>query len=134
MDEAPSSRPRPDAGPDALRHGPHAHVVPLKVLVAVFATLVVLTVLTVAAIRIDLGPGNLWLAMSIATVKALVVALWFMHLRYDRLFHGFVFLLGLFFAALFIGITLIDTMQYEPDKLPGYAPAVEQGPGITEHP
>lgn len=132
MTEARSKQPRPDAPPDAISRGPHAHIVPLRTLVAVFVTLGVLTILTVAATRVDLGAGNLLLALGIATVKATIVALWFMHLRWDRPFLWVVFLSGLFMAAIFIGITLIDTLAYRPDLLPGYAPAIEQGPVTTQ--
>ena len=46
------------------------HVVPLKVLVTVWAALVALTWLTVAITWFDLGTLNLWAALAIATVKA----------------------------------------------------------------
>ena len=67
-------------------HGAEAgHVVPVRVLLGVWAILVVLTVATVAVTRVDFGPGtNLWIAMGIATVKASLVLLYFMHLRYDQ--------------------------------------------------
>lgn len=110
------------ADPAAL----HVHVVPPRILLAVWAGLLVLTVATVAATWIDLGAGNLWLAMAIATVKAAMVALWFMHLRYDRLFLGLVFLGALAFVLLFVGLALTDTQAYRPDLIPGYAPGVGQ--------
>jgi cytochrome c oxidase subunit 4 len=58
---------------------PH-HQAPLGMYFAVFAALMILTVLTVWVSRIDLGHGmNTFVAMAIAIVKALVVILWFMH-------------------------------------------------------
>jgi cytochrome c oxidase subunit 4 len=57
---------------------PH-HQAPLTVYFAVFATLMVLTVLTVWVSRIDLGALNTTVAMAIAILKATVVILWFMH-------------------------------------------------------
>ncbi|MFV1967341.1 MAG: cytochrome C oxidase subunit IV family protein [Pirellulaceae bacterium] len=93
------------------------HVVPFQVLVAVFVTLLVLTFATVAATGFDLGPFNLWLAMGIATIKASLVALYFMHLRYDHPFHGLILVTGLCFLALFLGLVLLDTFQYQPDIL-----------------
>jgi len=92
-----------------------AHIVPFRTLAIVFAILVVLTVLTVAAVYVDLGNFNLYLAMTIATVKAMLVALYFMHLRYDRPFHGLVFFAALMFVLLFVGIVLTDTQHYQPD-------------------
>jgi cytochrome c oxidase subunit IV len=49
--------------------------------VAIWLTLLAGTALTVVAARIDLGPFNAAVALTIATVKALLVALFFMHIR-----------------------------------------------------
>lgn len=57
---------------------PH-HQAPLGAYFAVFAALMVLTVITVAVSRIDLGAFNTAVAMAIAVIKATVVILWFMH-------------------------------------------------------
>ena len=91
------------------------HVVPVVVLLAVFAVLMILTVTTVAATWIDLGALNLWIAMGIATVKAALVALFFMHLLYDHPFNSLVFVVALVFLCLFVGITLLDTIEYQPE-------------------
>ena len=104
----------------------HVHVVPMKVLLAVWGALVVLTVLTVAATWVDLGRFNLLLALAIATVKASLVVLYFMHMRYDRPFNAVVFVAALLFVALFVGITLIDTSAYQPELIPGYAPGMQR--------
>ncbi len=95
-------------------HGLVSHVVPAIVLVAVFAALIVLTGITLAATWVDLGPWNLVVAMAIATVKAALVALYFMHLRYDHPFHGLLFVAALVFLALFLVPTLQDTVDTEP--------------------
>ena len=47
----------------------------------VFAALLVLTATTVAVSKVDLGPFNVVVAMSIATMKASLVLWFFMHLR-----------------------------------------------------
>jgi cytochrome c oxidase subunit 4 len=104
----------------------HVHVMPVRVLLAVWAALMVLTVVTVAVTWVDLGNFNLWIAMAIATVKATLVVLYFMHMRYDRPFNAVVFVSALAFVALFIGIALIDTGAYQPELIPGYAPAMQQ--------
>ena len=106
--------------------GPHAHVVPLRILLAVFAALIALTVLTVAVTYVDLGGAALWVALLIAGVKVTLVALYFMHLRYDWLFHGFIFLGAVLFVVLFIGLALVDTAAYRPEMIPGFAPGIEQ--------
>ena len=64
--------------------------------------------------------------MAIATVKATLVALYFMHLRYDRPFNAVVFVSALVFVTLFVGIALIDTAAYQPELIPGYAPGMQQ--------
>jgi cytochrome c oxidase subunit 4 len=104
----------------------HVHAVPLWLLLAVFLALIVLTVVTVAVTKVDLGKANLWIAMLIAGIKATLVALYFMHLRWDKLFHGIIFLGAIAFVVLFIGIALMDTQAYHPDIIPGYAPGIEQ--------
>jgi cytochrome c oxidase subunit 4 len=93
-----------------------AHVVPVAVLLTVFAVLMALTVATLAAATwVHLGPWNLWIALGIATVKASLVALYFMHLRYDNRFYALIFVTALVFLALFLVLTLMDTLQYAPD-------------------
>lgn len=97
-------------------HG-HAlgHVLPVRVLVGVFGALLFLTVITVLAAQVHFGSKeiNLAIAMLIATVKASLVVLYFMHIRYDRLFHGVMISSGLLAAVLFVAFTLVDRSQYE---------------------
>lgn len=102
----------------------HVHVVPLSVLLATLAALILLTGVTVAATWFDLGNFNLWIAMAIATIKASLVILYFMHLRYDRPVNGLVLISALLFVAIFIGVALMDTKAYEHELIPGYAPAL----------
>jgi len=109
----------------AASHG-LAHVMPLGLLAAVWIGLVILTVATVGVTKFDLGGANLWIAMAIATVKASLVALYFMHLRYDRPINAIVFITALLFLTLFVGLALTDTRAYQPEMIPGYAPAMER--------
>jgi cytochrome c oxidase subunit 4 len=104
----------------------HPHVVPLRLLAAVFASLIALTVLTVAVTYVDLGAANLWVAMLIAGVKAALVAGIFMHLAFDKSIYAVVFFSSILFVVLFIGIVLIDTAAYLPELIDGYAPDVPQ--------
>ena len=89
-------------------HSSLGHVVPVWLLAAVFGALLVLTCLTVAVAHVDLGNMNLYLALGIATVKASLVVLFFMHLFWDRPFNAMIFIGCLLFVSLFIGITLTD--------------------------
>jgi cytochrome c oxidase subunit 4 len=92
-----------------------AHVMPVRILVGVFLALMVLTVITVGVTAFDFGEFNLWVAIIIATVKACLVALYFMHLRYDSPFNSFIFVCALGFLGLFLIITMMDAVQYTPD-------------------
>jgi cytochrome c oxidase subunit 4 len=64
---------------DHIGHAPAHHRSSLVSYFVVFATLMILTILTVWVSRIDLGALNTTVAMAIAIVKATVVILWFMH-------------------------------------------------------
>ena len=76
----------------------------------VYIALVILTVVTVLVSYVDLGMMNVVVALLIASVKASLVALVFMHLRSeDRLVWGFA-LVPIAFLALIILGTLVDTM------------------------
>jgi cytochrome c oxidase subunit IV len=108
-----------------IEHGETAHAVPIRTLLLVLATLLVLTWATVAATWFDLGSMNLWLALGIATAKATLVLLYFMHLRYDAPVNAIVFVVALLFLALFVGLALLDTTTYQPDLIPNYAPGIK---------
>jgi cytochrome c oxidase subunit IV len=110
-DQSPTA---PHPAPAPGHAAPHAHAVPAKVLLGVFGALLVLTFLTVAARRIDLGHFNIVLALAIAVVKAGLVALFFMHLRYDNLFNGVILIVAMLFVMLFISLALMDTQEYQP--------------------
>ncbi|HXY02457.1 MAG TPA: cytochrome C oxidase subunit IV family protein [Terriglobales bacterium] len=58
------------------------HIVSSKIYFAIWATLMCLTVITASVAFIDLGPFNTVVCLVIATVKALLVVLFFMHVKY----------------------------------------------------
>jgi cytochrome c oxidase subunit 4 len=106
--------------PDSAAHGPGVgHRIPLTVLAATLLALLALTVLTVSVTLVpwlDFGrAGNLWIALGIATAKATLVALYFMHLRYERPFNAVVLVTALVFVMLFCSIVLMDSRIYQPD-------------------
>src|SRR5258706_13687111 len=111
-----------------------SHVASIKVLTATGGTLLCLTLVTVLATKIDFGANiNLAIAMAIAVLKATLVILFFMHLRYDRLFHSVVFVAAILAASLFVGFTLMDTNQYQQTNIwnPDAPPAAPFGPRPT---
>src|SRR4051812_9577681 len=118
---------------DDAHHG-ISHVAAAKVLLATGGTLLFLTVVTVLATKIDFGANiNLAIAMVIAVTKATLVVLFFMHLRYDRLFHTVVFVSAICAASLFVGFTLMDSSQYQHTNIwqPSEPPAAPVGPRPT---
>lgn len=101
------------------------HVVPAPILLRVWGALLFLTVVTVGVTWVNLGPLSVPVAIGIATIKAILVALFFMHLKYDRPFNAVVLVSSIFFVILFLGLALLDTLHYREDLIPGYAPALE---------
>ncbi len=87
------------------------HVLPLRIYLMVFGALLVLTVITVRVSYFNFGTWNLIVAMAVATVKASLVALFFMHLKYDEKFNAVLFLGSLAFLGIFFVLTLADTMH-----------------------
>lgn len=104
----------PAGHPSHTDHGPH-HVLPLWLLVGTWAALMALTILTVGSSQFDLGYFDLPVAMGIATVKALLVLLIFMHLGFDKSFHSLLIFGSLLFVFLFISFTVLDRGQYQGD-------------------
>jgi cytochrome c oxidase subunit IV len=95
-----------------------AHPVPLSILLGTFAALMILTLLTVAATWVDLGVANIWVALAIAVIKGGLVAMYFMHLRWDSPFNGIVLIAALFFVALFVGSVVLDAREYRANYQP----------------
>lgn len=101
---------------DEHGHGEfHAHVMPIPVLLGVFFALLGLTALTVWSSTFPLGSWDVTLAMLIATVKALLICLFFMHMLYDKPLNVMAFLSSIIFMALFIGLSLSDYGEYKPE-------------------
>ncbi len=108
-----------------------AHPLPLWILFTVFFALVFLTILTVAQSNFSdlFGSYDVAVVMVIATVKALLVALFFMHLAFDKPFNLIVFASSFVFVGLFVIFTLSDSrltspaFEAAPDEM--VAPIVE---------
>jgi len=111
-------------GGSAHGHGGVGHVAPLRALIGTGVALLILTVLTVITAEIDLGAANVYLALAIAVLKGSLVALFFMHLRWDRPFNGIVFVGSLAFVALFLALSMTDTAEYQPTLKKGDAKLV----------
>jgi cytochrome c oxidase subunit IV len=88
-------------------HGEH-HIVPIPVYLKVFAALMILLVLTLLAAAVDLGPWNIVLAMTIAVIKAAIVVLYFMHVRYSSSLVQFFAGATFFWLLIMFVLTLSD--------------------------
>ena len=87
------------------------HVLKIRVYLIVAALLLLLTIATVVVSTIDFGPWNLIIALSIAAIKATLVALFFMHLKYDNRIYSVVFVGAILFLGIFITFTMFDTLN-----------------------
>ena len=88
----------------------HAHHGGPKIYLLVLGVLVALTVITVLAAGVNFGStsANVIIAMAIASVKASLVALFFMHLRWDKPLNATIFVGGLCFLGIMLTFTFMD--------------------------
>jgi len=87
------------------------HITPLRTYLVIGASLLILTAITVGLSFIHFGAFNLVIAMLIASVKATLVAMFFMHLYYDNKLFTAIFSIALIFVSVFIILTMFDTLQ-----------------------
>lgn len=86
------------------------HTVPLRVYFAVFGALLVFTFITVWVAFIDLGVMNNVIMLTIACTKALLVILYFMHVRYSSRLTWVFVAAGFFWLLILLVFTLSDYM------------------------
>jgi cytochrome c oxidase subunit 4 len=95
------------------------HKIPTRIYYLVFATLVLLTLLTVEVAFYDLGLLSFWVALGIASTKGTLVVLYFMHVRYSSGLTGIFVASGFTFLAIMLLFFLIDQYsrdwQFQPD-------------------
>ena len=60
-----------------------------------------------------LGSLNIIVAMGVATIKATLVSLYFMHLRWDRPFNAIILVGSFLFLGIFLGFALLETGEYK---------------------
>ena len=86
-----------------------AHIVTKKIYIAVWASLMVLTVVTAAVSRIDLKEASAVVALIIATTKASLVVLFFMGVKYiSQRMTKVVIVAGLFWLGILIALSMTD--------------------------
>jgi cytochrome c oxidase subunit IV len=84
------------------------HVVSPKIYVVILLALLLGTFLTVAAAVRDFGPWNIVIALAIATTKAALVVLYFMHARYSPKRTQLVIISGVFWLGILLFMTMSD--------------------------
>lgn len=88
----------------------HEHISPYKEHFGTWAALVLLTLMTVfvSAFGADLSTLTVVTALLIATIKALAVALYFMHLKYEAKIYRAWMIVVMFLFAFFLFMVILD--------------------------
>lgn len=100
-----------DSGPAARHdtgHDAEHHAVPVRINMLVWAALMLLTAITVGVTAYDFGFLNVVVALTVATTKAGLVILWFMHLRYEGTVIRLMVFTAFVILAIAIGFTFFD--------------------------
>jgi cytochrome c oxidase subunit 4 len=90
------------------------HIVSPKIYLAIFFTLMAGTAITVWAAFQNYGPFNIVIALAIASFKATLVVLYFMHARYSPKRTHLVILCSIFWLAIMLALTLTDYTMRAP--------------------
>ncbi|NUQ28267.1 MAG: oxidase [Acidobacteriaceae bacterium] len=87
------------------------HIVGPSTYLVIYGTLLALTAITVAAAYVEMGALNPIVAVLIAVIKATVVILWFMHMKYQSKLLKLTIGAGVFTFLVLIAMTLSDYMS-----------------------
>jgi len=88
------------------------HVVPQKTYIWVWAALMLLMMTTAGLSRVNLGEWSTFVALAIAVIKAMLVVLFFMHVRYEsQKMTWVVVIAGFFWLFLMLGLTMTDYLS-----------------------
>ena len=97
------------------------HIIPRKTYFIVWVILMALMVLTAVLSRINLGDWSTVIALAIAGAKALLVLLFFMHLRYeDYKITAVVLFAGFFWMSILFVLSLTDYLTRGVTGTPGH--------------
>jgi cytochrome c oxidase subunit 4 len=87
------------------------HISPKSTYYTIFGSLMLLTVITVSVAFLNLGVLNFPVALSIAILKATLVILFFMHVKYSSRLTQLICGTSFFFLVLLFGLTLTDYLS-----------------------
>jgi cytochrome c oxidase subunit 4 len=90
------------------QHESHHHIVSPRIYITILLALLVGTGLTVWASFVDMGVLNPIIALAIACTKAVLVVLFFMHVKYSSKLTKLTVGAGIFTFLVLIGMTLSD--------------------------
>jgi cytochrome c oxidase subunit IV len=114
-----------------------SHVESLKVYFLIFVALLSMTALTIQMAFIDLGHFNIYVAMTIAVIKGLLVALFFMHLRYSSSLTKLFVTAGILWLAILFALTTSDyftrAWQTRPNGWVAIEEATPDPHNVTPH-
>ena len=99
------------------------HIVSPKVYITIFLALILGTSLTTWAAFRNFGRFNIVIALAIATAKATLVVLFFMHARYGVQRTRLVIVCALFWLAIMLALTLSDYQTRQPRRTRLVSPA-----------
>jgi cytochrome c oxidase subunit 4 len=102
---------------------------------ATLVVLLILTAITVGASYINFGSGNIVIALAIATVKAIIVGLIFMHLLHDKPVNAVIAVGGFVFLGIFLMFDFIDVgSRTNPQPINLHAPPAATAPAAAGAP
>jgi cytochrome c oxidase subunit 4 len=86
----------------------YEHILSAKTLTIVWILLLILTYITYKISQINLGYFNVLAALTVATTKAALVIMFFMHLKYESNIVRYMVFIAFLILAIFIGFTFFD--------------------------
>ncbi len=104
------------------------HIVSPKIYIAIFAALMLGTGITVWAAFQNFHQFNIVFALVIATIKATLVVLYFMHARYSSKRTQLVIVCSVFWLAIMLALTLTDYDTRSHETQPGVSRLAEPAP------
>ncbi len=84
------------------------HIVPYKVYLIILSILLTFTAISVGATQLEFGGLTIAIALTLATIKSLLVLFYFMHLKFDDLILRIMVISVFIVLALVVVITLLD--------------------------
>jgi cytochrome c oxidase subunit IV len=95
------------------------HIASIQTNVTIFVLLLLLLLGTVGAAYLPLGSLHFPVAMSVAIAKAVLIVLYFMHMKYSHRLTAVIFTASFLWLAIMIALTVSDYLSRDWIKIPG---------------